>query len=49
MKRILMLVSLGALLYQTSCTSKHEEEKEKEVNYLVTSPLQKDTPSQKNT
>lgn len=43
MKRILMLVSLGALLYQTGCTSKHEEEKEKEVNYLVTSPLQKDT------
>lgn len=43
MKRILMLVSLGALLYQTGCTSKHEEEKEEAVNYLVTSPLQKDT------
>lgn len=43
MKRILMLVSLGALLYQTGCTSKHEEEKEEPVNYLVTSPLQKDT------
>ena len=43
MKRILMLVSLGALLYQTGCTSKHEEEKEEPVHYSVTSPLQKDT------
>lgn len=43
MKRILMLMSLGALLYQTGCTSKHEEEKEEEVKYLVTSPLEKDT------
>lgn len=42
MKKILMLMSLGALLYQTGCASKHEE-KEEEVNYLVTSPLQKDT------
>ncbi|MHA4740525.1 efflux RND transporter periplasmic adaptor subunit [Dyadobacter sp. MSC1_007] len=42
MKKILMLMSLGALLYQTGCASKHEE-KEEEVKYLVTSPLQKDT------
>lgn len=42
MKKILMLMSLGALLYQTGCASKHEE-KEEEVNYLVTTPLQKDT------
>ena len=42
MKKILMLMSLGAVLYQTGCASKHEE-KEEEVKYLVTSPLQKDT------
>jgi len=42
MKRILMVVSLGAILFATGCESK-KEEKEEEVDYLVTSPLQKDT------
>lgn len=42
MKKVLMLMSLGALLYQTGCQSKHEE-KEEEVTYRVSSPLQKDT------
>ncbi|TLU89454.1 efflux RND transporter periplasmic adaptor subunit [Dyadobacter sediminis] len=42
MKRILMAMSLCALLFGTSCESK-KEEKEEEVEYSVTSPLQKDT------
>ncbi|TLV02519.1 efflux RND transporter periplasmic adaptor subunit [Dyadobacter luticola] len=42
MKRILMLMSLCALFLQTGCESK-KEEKEEEVDYLTTSPLQKDT------
>ncbi|WP_025764776.1 efflux RND transporter periplasmic adaptor subunit [Dyadobacter tibetensis] len=42
MKRILMLMSLGALLFQTSC-EKHEEEKEEETKFLVTSPILTDT------
>jgi membrane fusion protein (multidrug efflux system) len=42
MKRTLMIISLCALLFHTSCESK-KEEKEEEVDYLVTSPLQKDT------
>ncbi|MDQ6479377.1 efflux RND transporter periplasmic adaptor subunit [Dyadobacter sp. LHD-138] len=42
MKRILMVISLCALLLDTGCESK-KEEKEEEVKYLVTSPLQKDT------
>jgi membrane fusion protein (multidrug efflux system) len=42
MKRILMVISLCALLLDTSCESK-KEEKEEEVKYLVTSPLQRDT------
>ncbi|SFE67644.1 membrane fusion protein, multidrug efflux system [Spirosoma endophyticum] len=44
MKRVfvLTLVSLCALLGYTSCTHK-EEEKEEEVKYQVTSPLQRDT------
>ena len=42
MKRILMVISLCALLLHTGCESK-KEEKEEEVDYLVTSPLQKDT------
>ncbi|HEX9957779.1 MAG TPA: efflux RND transporter periplasmic adaptor subunit, partial [Fibrella sp.] len=42
MKRISMLMSLCALWYCTSCTTKAEE-KEEETNYLVTSPLKKDT------
>ena len=42
MERMLMLVSLCALLGLTSCSHK-EEEKEEETKYLVTSPLKIDT------
>ncbi len=43
MKRILMLMSLCALLYHTSCTTKGEEMKESETKFLVTSPVKMDT------
>lgn len=43
MKRIHILLSLCALLYTTGCSTSAEEKKEEEVNYLVTSPLQRDT------
>jgi len=42
MKRILMAMSLCALMLHTSCESK-KEEKEEETDFLVTSPLKKDT------
>ncbi|GAB3276174.1 efflux RND transporter periplasmic adaptor subunit [Larkinella harenae] len=42
MRTILMLTSLFACLFLTSCTN-HEEEKEEETEFMVTSPLQKDT------
>ncbi|RSK36202.1 efflux RND transporter periplasmic adaptor subunit [Hymenobacter metallilatus] len=44
MKRtgLLMLMGLGLLSATTSCSEKHEE-KEEQVKFLVTSPLQKDT------
>jgi membrane fusion protein (multidrug efflux system) len=42
MKRILRAMSLCALLFHTSCEHK-KEEKEEETDFLVTSPLQKDT------
>ena len=42
MKRTLMVIGLCAVLFNTGCESK-KEEKEEEVKYLVTSPLQKDT------
>ena len=42
MKRIHLLLSLGVLLYATGCSTKAEE-KEEVVNYLVTSPLARDT------
>jgi membrane fusion protein (multidrug efflux system) len=42
MKKILMAMSLCALLFHTSCEHK-KEEKEEETDFLVTSPLQKDT------
>ena len=42
MKSIHILMSLCALLYMTGCSTKAEE-KEEIVNYLVTSPLKKDT------
>src|SRR5205823_2030392 len=42
--KTLMVLSLGALLYTTGCSTKAEEEKkEEEVSYQVTSPLQRDT------
>lgn len=45
MRKILMFVSLIAILCNTSCKSHHEEEGEGEeqVTFLVTSPLKKDT------
>ena len=43
MKPISVLLSLCALLYMTGCSTNAEEKKEETVNYLVTSPLQKDT------
>jgi membrane fusion protein, multidrug efflux system len=42
MSRILMFMCLCALLCYTSCGSKHEE-KEEAIEFLVTSPLKKDT------
>lgn len=42
MRRILIFMSLCALLGFTSCGSKHEE-KEEDVKFLVTSPLRMDT------
>ncbi|NIJ54482.1 efflux RND transporter periplasmic adaptor subunit [Dyadobacter arcticus] len=42
MKRILMFISLCTLMLHTGCESK-KEEKEEEVNFLVTSPVEKDT------
>jgi membrane fusion protein, multidrug efflux system len=43
MKKILMLMSLCALLYNTGCESKKEEKEEEEPEFQVTSPLKKDT------
>ncbi|MEA5256605.1 efflux RND transporter periplasmic adaptor subunit [Arcicella aquatica] len=43
MKKILMFMSIGAMLCLTSCESKKEEEKEEQTKLLVTSPLKKDT------
>lgn len=42
MKRIFMLMGLGAVLCHTSCQSK-KEEKEEETKFLVTSPIKMDT------
>ncbi|MBN9286203.1 MULTISPECIES: efflux RND transporter periplasmic adaptor subunit [Flavobacterium] len=43
MKRILMLSGLCALMCTIACTSKKEQEKEEQVKFLVTNPIQKDT------
>lgn len=43
MKKILMLAGLTVLLGSIGCTSKNEHEKEEQVKYLVTNPIQKDT------
>lgn len=42
MKKILVLVSFAALLMNTGC-GPHNEEKEEEMKFIVTSPLKKDT------
>ncbi|MGA0555877.1 efflux RND transporter periplasmic adaptor subunit [Larkinella sp. VNQ87] len=42
MKKIMMIMSLCVLLLHTGCESK-KEEKEEETEFLVTSPLKKDT------
>lgn len=42
MRRVLMLISLTALLCNTACHSE-KDEKEEEVQFLVTSPWKKDT------
>lgn len=42
MRKLLMFLSLCAMLCNTSCSNK-EEEKESGVQFLVTSPLKKDT------
>lgn len=47
MYRICIFISLCALLCTTGCKSKHEE-KEEEVQFLVTSPLKKDTAITRN-
>ncbi|WP_373511171.1 efflux RND transporter periplasmic adaptor subunit [Persicitalea sp.] len=43
MKRTLLFVSLCALFFQTGCATKGEEKKEEETEFLVTSPVVKDT------
>ncbi|MPR35789.1 efflux RND transporter periplasmic adaptor subunit [Salmonirosea aquatica] len=43
MKRTLLFVSLCALFFQTGCDSKGEEKKEEETEFLITSPVVKDT------
>lgn len=43
MKRILILVSLIALLCHTGCETEHEEHKKEEVKFLVTSPARENT------
>ncbi len=42
MRSVFMVVASFALLFNTGCESKHEEE-ESEIKLLVTSPLEKDT------
>ncbi|MGG7034796.1 MAG: efflux RND transporter periplasmic adaptor subunit [Flavobacterium sp.] len=42
MKKILLLMGLGVLLFNTSCQSK-KEEKQEETKFLVTNPIKKDT------
>ncbi|MCO4294101.1 efflux RND transporter periplasmic adaptor subunit [Solitalea sp. MAHUQ-68] len=43
MKRIVMLAGFSALLYNTSCKQKKEEEKEEAGTFAITSPLTIDT------
>ncbi|MBD8488271.1 efflux RND transporter periplasmic adaptor subunit [Echinicola sp. CAU 1574] len=43
MKRTLMFMSLGALLWHTSCSTKGEAKHEEETEFLVTSPIKMDT------
>ena len=43
MKRVLIIMGLSALIYNTSCSSHHGEEKEEETKFMVTSPVKMDT------
>ncbi len=43
MKQITMFMGLCALFFQTGCNSKGEEKKEEETEFLVTSPIVRDT------
>jgi len=43
MKKIIMLVSLCALLYNAGCKSEEKEEKKEDVKLLVTNPIRRDT------
>lgn len=43
MKRILLIMGFGALMYSTSCNSGHGEHAEEETKFLVTSPARMDT------
>ena len=43
MKRILIGLSLCIALHNSSCSSRHEEHKEAETKFLVTSPIKMDT------
>ncbi|RIV25221.1 efflux RND transporter periplasmic adaptor subunit [Fibrisoma montanum] len=47
-KRILMLLSVCALVGNIGCSTKAEEKKEEEVKFSVTSPLVKDTTATKD-
>ena len=42
MKKILMMLGLGAMLFHVSCKSEHKEHEE-ETTFLVTNPVRKDT------
>ncbi|UNY99226.1 efflux RND transporter periplasmic adaptor subunit [Zhouia spongiae] len=43
MRKSLMLLALGTLLYHTSCTSKKESSKPEASTFLVTNPVKSDT------
>ena len=42
MKKILMMLGLGTMLFHVSCKSEHHE-KEEETTFYVTNPMRKDT------
>jgi membrane fusion protein, multidrug efflux system len=43
MKKILLFMCICSLMYHTSCHTENENSEEKKINFLVTSPLRKDT------